>query len=121
LEILQWTGLLLGALTWTAQHVVGYGVTVAKCGEDGERAHFGINNTVWQGSMMGVAVALVLTAELAALAVLFATRKASYESPPATGRIRFFAIAAAAANVIFLMIILLDGSASILNVTCRQG
>ena len=57
----------------------------------------------------------------AALTVIVGTRRSSYESPPAPGRVRFFAIAAAAANVIFLMIILLDGFAAILNVTCRQG
>jgi hypothetical protein len=119
LEILQWFGLLGGALVWTAQHVVGYGITEAECGAGG--LHWGIQNDVWQGALMAAAAAFVVAAELAAITVIAATRRASYESPPVPGRVRFFAIAAAAANVIFLMIILLDGFAAILNVTCRQG
>ena len=119
LEILQWFGLLGGALVWAAAHVLGYGLTEAECGAGG--LHWGINNDVWQGALLVAAASFVLAAELAAITVLLATRRGSYESPPAPGRIRFFAIAAAAANVIFLMIIVLDGLAAILNVTCRQG
>ena len=119
LEILQWFGLLGGALVWTAQHVVGYGITEAECGAGG--LHWGIQNDVWQGALTAAAVACVVAAELAAITVIVATRRSSYESPPPPGRVRFFAIAAAVANVIFLMIILLDGFAAILNVTCRQG
>jgi hypothetical protein len=119
LEILQWVGLLAGALVWAAQHVVGYGITEAECNTGG--LHWGIHNDVWQGVLAATAAALVLAAELAAITVIVATRRGSYESPPAPGRVRFFAIAAAAANVIFLMIIVLDGLAAILNVTCRQG
>jgi hypothetical protein len=119
LEILQWFGLLAGALVWTGQHVVGFGVTQAECGSGG--AHWGIENDVWQGSLLVAAALCVLLAEAAALAVVFATRRSSYESPPPPGRVRFLAIAAATANVIFLMIILLDGFASIFNVACRQG
>ncbi len=119
LEILQWVGLLGGALVWAAQHVLGYGITEAECGAGG--LHWGIQNDVWQGALMAAAAACVVAAELAAISVIVATRRSSYESPPVPGRVRFFAIAAAAANVIFLMIILLDGFAAILNVTCRQG
>jgi hypothetical protein len=119
LEILQWTGLLGGALIWAAQHVLGYGITEAEC--NGAGLGWGIHNTVWQGALFAAAAACVIAAEAAAVAVIVATRSGSYESPPAPGRIRFFAIAAAAANVIFLMIILLDGFAAIFNVTCRQG
>jgi hypothetical protein len=119
LEILQWFGLLAGALVWTAQHVVGYGITEAECGAGG--LHWGISNDVWEGTLMGAALVCVLAAELASLAVIRATRSSSYESPPPPGRIRFFAIAAAAANLIFLVVILLDGVASLVNVACRQG
>src|SRR6266480_3256711 len=101
LEILQWVGLLAGALVWTAQHVVGFGVTQAECGSGG--AHWGIDNNVWQGSLLGAAALCVVLAEAAALLVVFATRRSSYESPPPPGRVRFLAIAAATANVIFLV------------------
>jgi hypothetical protein len=119
LEILQWVGLLAGALVWAAQHVVGFGITEAECNSGG--LHWGIQNDVWQGALLIAAAACVIVAEAAAITVLVATRRGSYESPPAPGRVRFFAIAAAVSNVIFLMIIVLDGTAAILNVTCRQG
>lgn len=117
LEILQWAGLLVGGLVWAAQHVVGYGVTEAVCGPGQTR--FGISNDVWQASLMAAAAVVILGAQAAAVAVLFATRPSSYESEPPPGRIRFFAIAATVANAIFLMIVLLDGFASIFSVECR--
>ena len=117
LEILQWTGLLAGALVWAAQHVVGYGVTEAVCGPGNPQ--FDINNDVWQASLMAAAVIVILAAEAAAVTVFVATSSSSYESEPPPGRIRFFAIAAMAANAIFLMIVLLDGFAAIFSVECR--
>ena len=119
LEVLQWVGLMAGALVWTAQHVVGYGITEAECSRGG--MHWGISNDLWQGALLGAAAACVLAAELAAVAVVVMTRRSSYESPPPPGRVRFFAIAAATANLFFLTIIVLDGLASILNVACRQA
>jgi hypothetical protein len=119
LEILQWSGLLAGALVWAAQHVVGYGVTEAQCSPGG--ADFGISNDAWQASLMAVAALVILGAEAAALAVFFATRPTSYEGEPPPGRIRLFAIAAMVANAIFLVIVLLNGVGSIVSLDCRQS
>ena len=119
LEILQWTGLLLGGLTFAAVHVVGYGITEAECKPAGR--NWGISNDVWLGAGLGAAVVLVVAAELAAALVLARTRSESYDDAPPPGRVRFFAIAAAVANVIFLLIIVLDGLGTLFNVTCRQG
>jgi len=119
LNVLQWVGLFVGAAVWWAQHIIGLGITQAECSVGG--AHWGISNDVWEGSLMGAAAAVVAFAELASVSVLRATTNASYEGEPPLSRIRFFAIAASVANVIFLVIILLDGFASIFAVTCRQG
>jgi hypothetical protein len=119
LEILQWGGLLTGALVWAATHVVGYGITEAECNR--ASAHWNIGNDAWQGSLTAASAVLVLCAELAAVAVFRGTRHSSYDAEPPPSRIRFFAIAAITANAIFLAIVLLDGAASIFNVTCRQG
>jgi len=119
LGVLQWVGLLGGGAVWWSQHLVGLGVTSAECNAGG--AGWGIDNDLWQGAILGVSALLVVAAGGAAAAVLVRTRGTSYEDPPAPGRIRFFAVAAAVANVIFLSIILLDGVASIVSVTCRQS
>ena len=120
LELLQWLGLLLGGAIFAAQLVVGFGITQAECGTPGG-GRFGIDNDVWQGALLGISVALVLAAEASAIAVFLGTRRTTYEHPPPDGRIRFLAIAAMTANVVFLMIILLSGVASIVGAVCRQG
>jgi hypothetical protein len=119
LEILQWAGLLVGGVVWTAVHVVGYGVTEAACGRGG--VQWGIDTDLWEALLMGVAAALVFMAAMAAVAVVYETRGGSYESPPPPGRVRFFAIAAVAANFMFFMIVVLDGLGAIFNVACRQA
>jgi hypothetical protein len=119
LEILQWTGLLLGGLAFAAAHVVGYGITEAQCNAAGLR--WGINNDTWQLIALGVTAGLVLVSALAAATVVVQTREESYEDPPPPGRVRFLAIAALAANLLFLTIIVLDALGSVLNVACRQG
>lgn len=120
LGAIQWIGLLLGAGAWGAQHVIGWGIGQAECYAGG--AGFGIGNDVWQGALLGAAGLCVLIAEAAAILVVLATRGTRYaEDPPPPSRIRFFAIGALLANVLFLMIMLLDGFASIYDVLCRQG
>jgi hypothetical protein len=117
LAILQWVGLFLGAATWTTHFVTGYGVTEAQCNAAGSR--WNINNDPVQASLMAVAAVLILGAEAAAVTVLVRTRDASYEDAAPIGRMRFFAVASAAANLFFLIIVLLSGVASIANVACR--
>jgi hypothetical protein len=119
LAILQWVGLMLGAWVWAAQHLLGWGITEATCNSG--HAAAGIDHDLWQAILTTTAAGLVLGGEAAAISVLRATRETSYESAPPLGRMRFGAIAALAANVIFLMIILLDGVASIVNIACRQA
>jgi hypothetical protein len=119
LAVLQWVGLILGAWVWGAQHVLGWGITEAACNSGHTAA--GINHDLWQAILTAAAAVLVVGGEAAAIAVIRATRDSSYESEPPVGRLRFAAIAALAANVIFLMIILLDGLAAIFNVACRQA
>ena len=114
LATLQWLGLLAGGLTWAVQHVVGFGITHARCGAAG----FGIGIDLWQGVLMGASALAIAAAEAAAIAVFVATNDTSYEAEPPLSRMRFFAIAAIPANLIFLMIVLLDGFASIFDKVC---
>jgi hypothetical protein len=119
LEILQWAGLLGGAALWGVGHVVGFGVTEARCSSAG--AGWGIDFDLWEGLITGLAWALALGAALASVAVILGTRGSSYESAPPVGRLRFFAIAALAANAIFMVALLLYALGTIFNVACRQA
>ncbi|HSC50542.1 MAG TPA: hypothetical protein VLD16_09795 [Gaiellaceae bacterium] len=119
LEILQWTGLLLGAAMWGAAHVIGFGTTEASC--NAAAPTFGIDFHLWEGLITGLAGLVTLSAALAATAVLVLTRDVSYEDDPPIGRIRFFAIAALIANVLFVMIVALYLVGTLGNTPCTQA
>jgi hypothetical protein len=128
LAVLQWVGLLLGASTWTLAHLAGVGITQAECNVAGD--HWSISNPWWQGTLMAVAAVLVALAGGAAVLVFMRTRGKEFGSGPMPaeekddvkpGRIHFFSAAAIVTNVILLMIILLDGSANLANIACRQS
>src|SRR5204863_8257894 len=78
-ELLQWVGLLGGAVIWTAQLVVGLGATLADCNPASSR--FGIALDTWEISLMAAAGALVLIAEGAAVSVLLETRDVEESDP----------------------------------------
>lgn len=117
LAVLQWLGLGLGGIAWFSYHVLGYFLTEGTC----DSAGFNIDHDLWQAVLMSVAAALVLGAGAAAVAVLVDTRGTSYDAEAPSGRIRFLAMAAATANLLFLMIVLLDGLGAIANVACTQA
>jgi len=119
LELLQWFGLLAGAAAWGAAHVLGYGLTEAHCNSGS--APWGIALHGWEGALNGLAAAVALCAALAAVSVLVLTRAVSYEDDPPVGRIRFFAIAALIANVLFIVMLVLYTAGSIANDPCRQA
>jgi hypothetical protein len=119
LSRLSWFGFFVAAFAWVAQHGIGQGVADARCSAGG--SHWGISNVAYQTGLMIGAGLLILAAEAAAIAVFRATSDASYESPPPVGRIRHVAIASMTANLIFLVIVLLDGIASIVDATCRNS
>jgi hypothetical protein len=119
LELLQWTGLLLGAAMWGAAHVIGYGATEASC-NSGSPA-FDIHFHLWEGVINGLSGVVSLAAALAATAVIVLTRDVSYEDDPPIGRIRFFAIAALIANVLFIMMVVLYTVGTLGNTPCVQA
>jgi hypothetical protein len=119
LEVLQWLGLLLGAGAWAGGHAAGYAITHAECGPRG--APWGIGNATWEASLMGLTAVFVVAAEVAAITVVRGTRGTTYDAEPPLARIRFFAIAAIVANALFLVIVLLAGTASLTDAVCRQA
>jgi hypothetical protein len=119
LEVLQWFGLLAGAAAWGAAHVFGYGLSETSCNSGSAGWDVALHG--WEGAVNGFAAAITLFAALASVSVIVLTRGASYEDDPPAGRIRFFAIAALIANVLFLVMVLLYAAGSIANDPCRQA
>jgi hypothetical protein len=115
-EFLQWFGLLGAALTWTVQLVLGFGVTVARCGP--ANAVLGVDVKAWEIALMAVGIPLVLLAEAAALTLLWQTRDVDYGGPAPEGRRHFFVVAAALGNLLFLVIIVLSGVGAIVHQPC---
>jgi hypothetical protein len=118
-EFLQWFGLLGAALTWTVQLVVGFGVTLARCGA--ANAVLGVHVKAWELALMAVGIGLVLLAESAALTLLWQTRNVDHSGPAPEGRRHFFVLAAALGNLLFLVIIVLSGVGAIVHEPCRSA
>jgi hypothetical protein len=118
-ELLQWVGLFGAAIGWTAQHITGFGVTVAECGAGGSAWH--LDQTAWQVTLMVVGLLLILLAEAAAVTVLARTWGVEEDDPPPLGRQHFFAMAAATGNVLFFVMILLSGIGTLASTPCQQA
>ena len=119
LSLLQWVGFLVGGPIWFAEFLAGVGASAAVCNPASGR--WGIPHDAVQIALMAVAAACVLVA-LGASAIVFSETSAVEEQDaPPQGRIHFFAAASLGGNVIFLMIILLTGIATIVDRTCHQA
>ena len=118
-EFLQWFGFGGAALVWAAQHVIGFGTTVARCSVGGVR--FGIDLHTWELATFTTALAFVVAAEAAAVVTVVRTWGVSYDGPPPEGRRHFFALAALVGNLLFLVVILLSGLSTISFEPCRQA
>jgi hypothetical protein len=119
LSRLQWVGFLVGGPVWFAEFLAGIGSSQAVCNPASGR--WGIPHDAVQLGLMVFAAVCVLVA-LAASAIVFReTYEIEEQDPPPQGRIHFFAAASLGGNVIFLMIILLTGIATIVDRTCHQA
>jgi hypothetical protein len=119
LSQLQWFGLLAGGLTWFAEYLAATGASQAKCNPGSSR--WGIPHDALQFALMLFGV-VVVGAALAASAFVFRrTYDVGEQDPPPLGRIHFFSAAATAGNLIFLVIILETGIATILDRVCHQA
>ena len=119
MKALAWIGLFVAPGAWFGQHAIGQAIAQASCST--ANASWGVSNRTWQVVLLVVSGLLILAAEAASVAAFRGTEPASYEDAPPVGRIRLIAIAAMTTNLIYLVIVLLDGIASIVDVSCRQA
>ena len=119
LEVLQWFGFVCGGVIWFALFVTGAGIAVATCNPAGQ--HWDIPYDALQLALLLFGLCALAAAEAAAVIVFRATRRAKDGDDPPEARMRFFAIGAMVGNVLFFMILLLSGVATIVDRTCHQG
>jgi hypothetical protein len=119
LELLQWFALFAGPLAWTAEHVIGYGISDASCHVAG--AQWGLDPAVLQTVLAVLVGVVVVAAWLAAFVAFRETRTVDEYTPGPLGRIRFFAEAALLGNVLFFVIVVLDGVSTVHDLPCHQA
>jgi hypothetical protein len=119
LELLQWFALFGGPLAWTVQHVVGYGIADAGCSAVGTQWDF--HTAALQIALSTATGVVVLAAEAAAFVVFRQTRDVDQYAPGPNGRIRFLAQAALLGNVLFFVIVVLDGVGTVYHLPCHQA
>jgi hypothetical protein len=119
LSLLQWLGLLAGGLSWWAEYLAGTGASQAKCNPGSSR--WGIPHDTLQLALMLVGVVVVGAALVASAFVFKRTYDVEEQDAPPLGRIHFFSAAATVANLIFLVIILETGIATIVDRVCHQA
>jgi hypothetical protein len=119
LSQLQWFGLLVGGPVWFAEYLAGTGESQAVCNPASGR--WGLPHDAIELGLM-IFGAVVVSAALAASAFVFRqTAGVAEEEAPPLGRIHFFSTAAMLGNLVFLVIILETGVATIVDQACRQS
>jgi hypothetical protein len=119
LEVLQWFGFLGGGTIWFTAFIVGVGASEAVCNPASSK--WGIPHDTLQIALLSFAAFMVCCAEAAAVLVYRATRQAEEQGAPPPARMKFFAIGAMTGNLVFLMIILLSGIATVTDPLCHQA
>jgi len=118
-EALQWFGLFAGGAAWFVHLVFGFAMTQADCSVGG--SSWGASRGSYQLPLTLGTLAVAVLAELAAFAAFREVRRADADAPGPRGRLRFFAVAALVANVLFATAIVLGGLGVFAGATCRQS
>jgi hypothetical protein len=119
LSMLQWFGFLAGGMVWFAEFLAGVVSSQTTCNPASRR--WGVPHDSLQLGLMLFGVVVVGAAEVAAVVVFRATRRVEEEAPPPEGRLHFFAAAAMLGNLVFLVIIVLTGLATLVDRACHQA
>jgi hypothetical protein len=119
LELLQWFSLFAGPLAWATEHVVGYWIGDASCHVAG--AQWGLDAAALQTVLAVLVGAVVVAAWVAAYVAFRETRTVDEYAPGPLGRIHFFAQAALLGNILFFVIVVLDGIGTVHDLPCHQS
>ena len=113
---LQWYALLGAPLAWTAQLVLGYGLTEAACGPAGRI--WAISLDGWEATVFALAAVTAAGGLASAAAVHRAVSRGEIDDP--AGRLKFFATIGLVVGAIFAALILYTGTAVLTVEECRR-
>jgi hypothetical protein len=119
LEALQWFGLFAGPLAFMAYHVAGLFSVFADCNPAGAR--WSVPQHAIELAVTIAAAAVIVAAELAALAAFRATKDVDQEGEPPLGRIHFLSMASLVIGPLFLTLVLLGGIGAVVHPDCHQA
>ena len=115
----MWAGILGAPLAWASQHVFGFGVTQAACSPAG--ATWTVPLDSWTAIASAVAALLALGSLVASVIALRAVRGADNDTAPPEGRIYFLSICGIVISPLFLAIIVMSSTATLILSGCHQG
>jgi hypothetical protein len=108
---------LFGApLAWTAQLVLGYGLTEAACGPSGRAWDIAIDP--WEAAIFALALAFAVGGWASAAALHRAVARAEIDDP--RGRVRFLTTIGLVVGAIFVAMILYTGAGVLSLEECRR-
>ena len=114
-----WLGVLGAPVAWAIQHVTGFALTQARCGEAATRGRWSLNMDAWTIVVSATALAVAVAALAAAIVTFRATRGAGSEPP--RGRIHFLAVIGITIAPLFLAMIMMSGLGAIFLPECVQS
>lgn len=114
---LVWFGVLGGGVAWAVQFVVGLAFGLARC--DSPDARWQLPVHAWALTLAIAGVLVAALAQLVAIRIFLATRRAS--SQPPAGRIRFLAAIGMTVNPLALAIIVMSAVGLALAPLCQQS
>jgi heme/copper-type cytochrome/quinol oxidase subunit 2 len=117
---LLWFGVFGAALAWMGQHIVGWMLTEAQCG-DRARGEMNVNLDTWTLVIGLTAAVVAIAAGVAAVLTWRATRGLDDSDPPPRGRIHFLAVIGMTITPLFLAMILMSSFGVLSLDPCRQS
>jgi hypothetical protein len=105
LEILMWVSLFGAPVAWAASHVIGWGVSEARCETAGKQ--WAIAAHTWEGALLVVATALALVGLASSILVYREVKGVDKDADPPAGRLWILSISALTVSSLLVVVILL--------------
>lgn len=115
-EILMWVSLFGAPVAWVASHVVGWGVSEARCEVAGQQ--WGIDVHTWETVLLVLATALALVGLISSWLVYRQVKDVDKDAAPPAGRLWLLSISGLTVSFLMLVVIVLTHTAALSLTPC---